>query len=390
MLSQLNRRHSLRWMAAMGAWTALMSARPASAATANAQPWAAQHIAMAWRPGAAPAEDNDPTAFRIGVLQLDWDGQRADWRRTHQVPSRPHGLTPDGEGGFYAVAARPGDWLVHVAADPSRPLRWLRPGRDESSTRTLNGHLLLSNDKRWLYSSETARTGGAAWVVQRDASTLRAESAWRLPGVDAHQMLFDTDDKHILIALGGVPRDERGRKLPGRPMEPALLRLDTATGAITRRWALGDPRLSVRHMAWSVDADQPLLGIALQAQHDERHERRSAPLLALWNGETLSIAPCPTPDYEGYAGDICAGPGGSFLLSAQRSGRALLWHPDAPDELTTLGELQEVCALSSWREASGTGLLMGAGRGLARWQANQARMLPWPEALAPDNHFTLL
>jgi len=34
--------------------------------------------------------------------------------------------------------------------------------------------------------------------------------------------------------------------------------------------------------------------------------------------------------------------------------------------------------------------LMGAGRGLARWQAGEAQMLPWPEMLAPDNHLALL
>lgn len=390
MLLHLNRRHSLRWMAAMGAWSALLQTQPLQAAAPGAEPWSAQDLAMAWRPGAAPAEDNDPAAFRVGVLKLDWNAQRAAWGRVLNVPSRPHGLTPDGAGGFYAVAARPGDWLVHVAANPTQPPLWLKPGSDESSTRTLNGHLLLSRDRQCLYSSETTRSGGAAWLVRRNAQTLKTESAWRLPGVDAHQLLFDTDERYVLIALGGVPRDERGRRLPARPMEPALLRVDTTTGEVTRRWTLGDPRLSVRHMAWSVDGDRRLLGIALQAQHDERHERLNAPLLAVWDGDTLSVPPCPTPNYEGYAGDICAGPGGSFLLSAQRSGRALLWHPDAPDELTSLGELKEVCALSGWRDANGAGLLMGAGRGLARWQANQARMLPWPETLAPDNHIALL
>ena len=52
--------------------------------------------------------------------------------------------------------------------------------------------------------------------------------------------------------------------------------------------------------------------------------------------------------------------------------------------------LKEVCALGSWRDARGMGMLMGAGRGLARWQAGEAQMLPWPEMLAPDNHLALL
>jgi hypothetical protein len=39
--------------------------------------------------------------------------------------------------------------------------------------------------------------------------------------------------------------------------------------------------------------------------------------------------------------------------------------------------------------APGVGLLMGAGRGMAGWQAGVARMLPWPDALAHDIHCTL-
>ena len=62
---------------------------------------------------------------------------------------------------------------------------------------------------------------------------------------------------------------------------------------VQQRWALEDPRLSVRHMAWSVDGDQRLLGIALQAQHDERQERRNAPMIAVWDGSTLTLPPFP-------------------------------------------------------------------------------------------------
>ena len=395
MLSSLNRRHSLRVMGAISAWTALASAQTTALATSShadrkADPLAPQTVAMAWRAGAAPAEDSDPKAHRIGLLQVDWGQRRSTWSRVQPVPNRAHGLTPDGRGGLYAVAARPGDWLVHLPADAAHAPRWLHPGRDEASTRTLNGHLLLSSDGRWLYSSETGRDDGSAWVVRRDAQTLRAVAAWQLPGVDAHQMLFDADERHVLVALGGIPRDERGRRVPHKRLAPALLRLDTDSGTVQQRWALEDPRLSVRHMAWSVDGDQRLLGIALQAQHDERQERRNAPMIAVWDGSTLTLPPCPAIDHQGYAGDICAGPGGSFLLSAQRSGNALLWHPDAPDGLIPLGELKEVCALGSWRDARGMGMLMGAGRGLARWQAGEAQMLPWPEMLAPDNHLALL
>lgn len=386
MLMPMNRRQGL---AAVAGLVAAASGTAAAAAAAADVPPALQTLAMAWRPGATPAEDQNSRAHRVGLLALDWARGRSAWDRVLGVPSRAHGLLADGRGGFYAVAARPGDWLVHVPADPDQAPRWLQPRRDESSPRSLNGHLLLSADRRWLFSSETARADGRAWIVRRDADTLRAESTWRLPGVDAHQMLLDADGEHLLVALGGIERDGQGRKVALERMAPALLRVATADGALRQRWVLDDARLSLRHMAWSEDGERRLLGIALQAEHDDREQRRRAPLLALWDGESLTLPQRHGVDGEGYAGDICAGPGGSFLLSAQRNGRALLWHPDAPAELICLAELQEVCALCSWRDAQGLGLLMSAGRGLARWQSGKAQMLPWPEILAPDNHMAL-
>ena len=91
----------------------------------------------------------------------------------------------------------------------------------------------------------------------------------------------------------------------------------------------------------------------------------------------------------GYSGDICAGPGGGFVLSGQRTGEGLLWHPDAPDRWTTLARITEPCALANWPDAGG--VLVGAQFGIARWRAAGApAMLPWPQALTPDNHWVVL
>lgn len=381
------RRQTLAQLAAF--FTALPALSAARAA--NAPPAPTQTLATAWRRGAAAAADDDPQAHCLGLLQLDWAAGRSRWRRTLTLPSRAHGLLPDGRGGCYAVATRPGDWLLHLPADDAAPPQWLHPGTDEASPRSLNGHLLPSGDGRWLYSTETARADGSAWLVRRDAGTLRTDRAWPLPGVDAHQMLLDGDGASVLVAVGGIPRDARGRKIDPERMAPALLRVDGERGTVLQRWTLADRRLSIRHMAWSHGGEQRLLGLALQAEHDDPARRRRAPLLAVWNGRELALPQeAGTGEGDGYVGDICAGPGGSFLLSAQRSGRALLWHPDAPAELLRLAELQQVCPLQSWHDERGVGLLMGAARGVARWQAGAAHMLPWPELLAPDNHMALL
>lgn len=384
---------------ALGACCALLSGRACDAAASTAPATAApsrQTLAMAWRKGAKAAPDDDPRAHQLGLIELDWQAGQARWLRRIDLPSRAHGLTADGRGGFYAVAARPGDWLLQLGANADADARWLRPSRDETSgrhgaaQRSLNGHLLLSPDGRSLYATETDTRDGSGWVTLRDADSLHTLAAWPSHGVDPHQLLFTPDGTGLMVANGGIPRTPGGRKHSLERMAPSLARLDAASGALQGQWRLDDPRLSLRHMAWAVGENTALLGIGLQAEHDSASARREAPLLALWDGQALRL-PSRDAGGAGYAGDICAGPGGGFMLSAQKAGRGLLWHPQAAAELITVAELQEICALSHWSDDSGIGLLMCAGRGVARWHSQGgARMLAWPEAIAPDNHGLVL
>jgi hypothetical protein len=162
------------------------------------------------------------------------------------------------------------------------------------------------------------------------------------------------------------------------------------------QWRLNDHRLSLRHMAWSVasTANQPLLGIALQAEHDDAAQRRAAPVLAVWDGAKLNI---PSRDMMagGYAGDIAPGPGGGFVLSGQRVGKGVVWHPDAPEQLFPIAELKDICALATPSATpAGTaqeGVLMGSERGVGYWHPRlDPRMMPWPTAMTLDNHWVVL
>lgn len=377
----------------MSALTALSSTlTPAQSWAASISEASSQDLALAWRSCRA-LSDSQPgagSADHVGLVRLDWQAKQISLLRALRVPGRAHGLVADRRGGFYAVATRPGTWLIHVDADANRPPRLLNPVSDESSSRTLNGHLLLSADGRWIYSTETDARSGLGWIVRRDAQSLRCEEAWPSHGMDPHHLLLDETDASLLVANGGIPRDAAGRKHSLDVMDPSLVRLSTQDGRLLGRWQLPDKRLSLRHMAWSQGGERRLLGIGLQAEHDSTEARRSAPLLAVFDGQQLSL-PSWAADGAGYAGDIAAGPGGSFLISAQKAGRGLLWHPDAPTDLLRLADLREVCALVSWCSQTGeTGLLMAAASGIARWQASGARMLAWPGAMAPDNHAALI
>lgn len=363
----------------------------------------AASAAAAWRAQAAPetatpdvvklgtawrTAEGDRPVDHVGILQVDWSAGSIRIASDIRLDSRAHGLLPEAGGGFLAIATRPGRWLMRVGPDGQVVTQ--RRIDDELPLRTFGGHVLASIEGRWLYTSETDVRDGAGWISVRNAHSFERVAAWPSFGLDPHQMLLSADGRSMFVANGGIPRDTQGKKRDLDRMDPSLVRLDLQTGQLTGQWRLDDPRLSIRHLAWNRLADgTPLLGIALQAEHDDASRRRDAPVLALWDERHGLRLATRSVGGAGYAGDISAGPGGGFVVSGQRTGEGLLWHPDAPDDWLTVARLTEPCALAAW--PSPAGVLIGAARGVARWGTQApAAMLPWPQAMNPDNHWVVL
>ncbi len=61
---------------------------------------------------------------------------------------------------------------------------------------------------------------------------------------------------------------------------------------------------------------KPLIGIAIEAEHDDPVKRAAAPVLAIWDGAELRT-PTHVPVGSGYCSDIVAGPGGGFYLNGE-------------------------------------------------------------------------
>ncbi|ACB32555.1 twin-arginine translocation pathway signal [Leptothrix cholodnii SP-6] len=362
----------------------LASWRPALQAGPPAEPMPRQRLAAAWRGRGADGIERD----QVGVLDCDWAAGTVRVVGAIDNPGRAHGLLAGADGGFIAVANRPGRWLL--AADRDGRLRQRLDLSQEPSARTLNGHVEADTSTGWLYTPETDPARGEGWISVRDPRSLRRVAQWPSHGVDPHQCLLDGDGG-LIVANGGIWRTPQGHKVALERMAPSLVRLDARSGALLGQWRLADARLSIRHLAWT-DDDSRRLGVALQAEHDTPQQRAEAPLLALWDGRSLQTPGARAPATAGgYAGDIAAGPGGGLILSGQKAGLGLWWHPGAPQRLQTVAELGDACALASFADAAERGVLIAAARGLARWHPRQAaQALPWPMPMAPDNHWVLL
>jgi hypothetical protein len=333
-----------------------------------------QRLATAWR----GADQRD----RAGILEVDWAQGRIGIAAELALPGRAHGLLPLPDGGFLIVANRPGRWLMRVAADGREIRQWQAP----EGGRSFNGHAELGPDGQTVFTTETDPATGAGWVGVRRLDTLELTGHVASHGIDPHQMQRPGDGT-LWLANGGIPRDALGRKRAGERMAPSLVRLDMASGRLLGRWTLPDPQLSIRHLALGTGAE-PLLGVALQAEHDSAAERAAAPVLAVCDGQQLHLSAQDT-QAGGYAGDISAGPGGGFVISAQKQGCALWWHPGDAARLTLVAQVTEPCGLVAWPDGAGTQI--SAGRGLALWHAREKpRMLAWPVPLAPDNHIVRL
>ena len=233
-------------------WPALCSARDAAGAgpgvTAHDE---VERLATAWRvpaeDGRAPGDGGD----RVGVFEVDWAAGRVALLGETAVPARAHGLLALADGGFLAIAHRPGRWLLRGDADGRVVQRLdLDAARER---RGFNGHVVASADGRWLFSTETDPVDGSGWVAVRDARTLARVAEFSSHGLDPHQLLPAADGT-LVVANGGIVRDARGRQRAGEAMDSSLVRLDPATGRLLGQWRLADPALSMRHLAWAADA----------------------------------------------------------------------------------------------------------------------------------------
>ncbi|HEX5738909.1 MAG TPA: DUF1513 domain-containing protein [Hydrogenophaga sp.] len=263
----------------------------------------------------------------IGVIEMG----STQWSIRHAlaVPTRAHGLTVEASGSVLAVARRPGDWLLrwHPASGQTQ-WHWIEDDR------RFNGHAVASTDGHTVWTTETDLETAQGLLAVRDAATLEKTAECSTHGMDPHELLVlphrvgDIPAGSLVVANGGIPtlpETGRSKRELGR-MDASLVALDPRDGGMLGQWRLPDPHLSIRHLAW--DPDSATVGIALQAEHRETAVRQRAPVFAAWDGRQLQAAR-KQPPVQGYGGDICALPGGGFVVSCPRADTLALFDASA-------------------------------------------------------------
>lgn len=299
------------------------------------------------------------------------------------LPTRAHGVIHEPSGNLLVVARRPGEWLIRMNPNGQELQRqWIEPDR------TFNGHAWYATDGQTLCTSETDSETGQGWIGVRDVNTLEKITEWPTHGMDPHELLTDTEG-HWMVANGGIPTlPETGRAKRDLPrMDASLVRLHRHTGELLDQWRLDDPRLSIRHMAWN---EQGVLGLALQAQHDDNATRLSAPILAWLDEHGLRIAPPAPADVSlgGYGGDI-VGIGSTWVVSSPPTHQLAYWRDGQWGGVLSL---PEACALAH----HGSHLWAG-GKGQALWVDEETSRTdvhriesPSLSTLSLDNHWIVL
>jgi uncharacterized protein len=353
----LDRRAFLGACAALLASPALARAATGDVPVRLAAAWQAEH------------------GYQVGILEQAGDlAGGLHIRAAIDMPTRAHALLQEPGGTLLAIARRPGDWLLRWDAQ-GKPLawRWIEPRR------AFTGHVV--SDGHTLYVAETDLDTGLGLIGVRDAKTLEKRAEWPTHGIDPHQLLWDASHPGTLIvANGGVPtQPETGRvKRDLEQMDSSLVRIDARTGERLGQWKLADRRLSLRHLAWNGTR----LGIALQAEHDAAEAKAAAPVLAVFDGDSLKPVAAPQA-LAGYGGDV-APAGDGFAVSCPRAQGIALFASDGTWQ--GLIPLAEACALAAAADQVWVG---GRLQTLTLKAAMPAAQAPIP-GIRLDNHWIAL
>ncbi|EPJ48595.1 MAG: hypothetical protein OFPI_28800 [Osedax symbiont Rs2] len=272
--------------------------------------------------------------------------------RAHQVIKHPT------ENCLLVVARRPGQYLLLIDLLSGKKIMQLSPREGQHFC----GHLQISADGRYLYSTENISASSQGLVVVRQL-TGRYDTVAQFSsgGIGPHQLKLSDAGRQLIVANGGIHTRDRV-KLNLQQMQSSLAYINLASGEIEQQLVLDRKysQLSIRHI--DVSADDSVL-IAMQYQ-GERTAR--VPLVAThsYKGQ-LRFLQIPDPQYyqlKHYCGSACFDRSGKTVaVSAPKGDKILFWDFKQGRYLGSV-KVRDGCGLVAGSEADSFVVSSGRGR----------------------------
>ncbi|OUS22784.1 hypothetical protein A9R01_17380 ['Osedax' symbiont bacterium Rs2_46_30_T18] len=272
--------------------------------------------------------------------------------RAHQVIKHP---TQDW---LLVVARRPGEYLLLIDIQSGEKIVQLSPRAGQHFC----GHLQISADGRYLYTTENLSASSAGLIAVRElAGGYATVAQFSSGGIGPHQLKLSSAGQQLIVANGGIHTRDRV-KLNLQQMRPSLAYIDLTSGQIEQQLVLDQQysQLSIRHI--DVSGDDSVL-IAMQYQ-GERTAR--VPLVAT-HSQTDSLRFLEIPDMEyyqlkHYCGSACFDrTGKTVAVSAPKGDKILFWDFHERRYLGSV-KVRDGCGLAPGHEANSFVVSSGRGR----------------------------
>lgn len=212
---------------------------------------------------------------------VDQDGALV-WQQL--LPGRGHSGCCIGKRVAF-VARRPGTWMQVRDGQTGKLVQQL----EAPSNRYFMGHASFCPSSQRLYVSEADRqtSEGVLGIYQFKNGLLSRLTEWRGFGIGLHEIKVMANST-LALAVGGVHTQGRNM-LNIDAMQPALMRVDSATGVVMDQQRLSNPKLSIRHLdVWrdTIVVAQQLRGEVSQVEPLVAVQRQAGEPLQNLAGET--------------------------------------------------------------------------------------------------------
>jgi hypothetical protein len=306
----------------------------------------------------------------------------------YQLPNRAHEVIKHpSKPWLLVVARRPGNYLIIIHMHTGHLVSEFTSAVQQHFC----GHMQVSIDGRYLYTTENITATSDGLIVVRDLFAQgRIIGQFSSGGIGPHQLRLSPQGSHLIVANGGI-KTLRREKMNLASMQSNLSYIYLATKSIEERVVLNQQysQLSIRHI--DVNNDGWVL-IAMQFQGARTEQ---VPLVGLHKANKgLTFLAIPDSQYfslKHYCGSACFDSSGQTMaISAPKGDKILCWSLNNHQYIGTV-KVRDGSGLAKTDIAGEFIISSGRGR-MYRYNAysTQKQLLLNDPSMQWDNHLASL